>query len=605
MDVREANSSEFWDRLWKKEQAQPWRTHKLGRLYERVVDVVKRNRTPPVQCIDVGGGIGDLAQALAEEGYTCTVLDHSLEALRVAAERGLGAQPIDLEGDFQLPIPEGGVVVCTEVLEHLTQRSLLRFLNQVKESKCLALMSVPNDCMGPEEEPQHAHRFTALEYLTLLREVWGKQAHVRVECVDAVDTPNSYLLGVCGTFKPFTMSVCFPARNEARDIEKTLKSFRGVADEMVIGIDPRSTDDTESICRRYAEKVFTLESPQGRNPEDRAPEEGVHFADIRNQCIERCTSKWIFMTEAHEYLGTGQDSLLRFENCVPPGTKLGFVLRTGQGQRWAFPWIILNTPEIRYSRKTHNIVSYPEGTPAVKLPGISTVHERSHEAAVARKAQRKVQNRKTLFEDWLKRGNEQSLYYFASELRDFSAEKAIERFEQLLSLPPTFGAMRYQARLVLSQEYIKKGMKEDARRVLLGCIEDDWSRADHWMRLGDLAFDAEQYEEALQWYQYQATMIGKPPWTVWWIDLYVYGYLAAQRLAMCYAALNRGEEALTWARKVLELLPDDSPPEARVECQRNIEQLEKAVGVCANGAHAESSSLSPDENFKETKHEDE
>jgi tetratricopeptide (TPR) repeat protein len=102
------------------------------------------------------------------------------------------------------------------------------------------------------------------------------------------------------------------------------------------------------------------------------------------------------------------------------------------------------------------------------------------------------------------------------------------------------------------------------------------------MWLGDMAFDEEQFEEALQFYRYLGTMLNSPPWTVWWIDLYVYGHLAAQRLAMCYSALGRAEEALVWARQVADLLPEGTPPEAWTECENNVRCLEEALGETAH-----------------------
>ena len=48
---------------------------------------------------------------------------------------------------------------------------------------------------------------------------------------------------------------------------------------------------------------------------------------------------------------------------------------------------------------------------------------------------------------------------------------------------------------------LRKDYKK-AREILIKAVEDDWSRTEHWVWLGDLAFNEEKYEEALHFYKY-------------------------------------------------------------------------------------------------------
>jgi tetratricopeptide (TPR) repeat protein len=291
--------------------------------------------------------------------------------------------------------------------------------------------------------------------------------------------------------------------------------------------------------------------------------------------MELCSGEWIFMTEAHERLVSGQETLLALDRAMPRGAKLGYVVRTGNGQAWAFPWLTRNEPTIRYKRKTHNIVDFPEGSLGVRMPSVRTLHERHHDREMARKKQRGVQNRKTLLEDWVVNENQASLHYLGAEWREHDEKKAIERFEEFLALPSKNGPMRYHTRLMLAKSYARAGRKEDSRKILLGAAGDDWSRIEHWMWLGDLARESGDHEEALQFYRYAATGINEPPFAVWWIDEATYTYLPAQRLAMTYAELGRNEDALFWARRVRELLPQNAPAEALDEVAANIKILEE------------------------------
>lgn len=577
-----ANSVEAWDRIWRGEGRESWRGTALEPVYQRISQLLR----PEVYGLDIGGGVGLLSSYLRKERKAeVVVLDHSAEACRIAQDHGCEALERDVDRAPQL-IHEGvpdplysskgprfrkpEVVFATEVLEHLEETVRAPILRAVNDAKVAAFFSVPNNRLGPEEEPQHTIKWCAKSFLDYLRGFFGD--HVRVEAF------KYFLLAVVNPdVKPFKLSVCFPARNEAADIERTLASFRGVADQLVVGIDPRTTDNTRELAEFYADLVFTLEDP-AKAGEDGVPEKGVHFAWIRNQCMDRCTGDWIFMTEAHEELKEGQDVLLHLDQ-IPEKARIGMVLRTGQNQQWGFPWLCRNAPDLRYTRSTHNILDYPAGTFVMHLPQVKTLHFRDHKASVARKEQRKVQNRLTLMDDWIKNKNVASLHYLGAEWREFNPEKSIERLEEFLAQPSRNGPMRYHTRLILAKQYAVVKKLDEARRVLMGATADDWARVEHWVYLGDLCFHQERFEEAIQYYRYAATMDGHAPFTLWWIDLSVYRELPAQRLAMTYGQLGMLEQSLFWAEQALSLLPEDAPEEAFSEAKGNIALLREGLGL--------------------------
>lgn len=591
--ARAANSRDLWDKLWKEEGNETWRKHALKHVYDRIARILPRSS----KVIDLGGGIGALGEQMKRvKGAEVTVVDHSEGALELAKAEGLDTVVADLENPTDLDrVTSFGdvrpILVATEVVEHLSHDARHRLFKRASECG-KALLSVPNDRLGPDEEPQHTVKYNAMSFKEDLKKYFE---HVRVEVL------GPYLLGVCGWPKNFTLSVTLPCRDEAVDLEATLASFRGVADEIVIGVDPRTSDNTREVARKYAEVVFDLVDPEG--PEgDQVANGGVHFAWVRNQCMDKCTSDWIFMTEGHERLVSGEDALLNLDQ-LPSAAKIGFVLRTGNNQQWAFPWLCKNDKRFRYARQTHNILDYPAGTYAVQLPQIRTLHERHKDRELARHQQRKVQNRLSLLDDWITHGNENSLHYLGAEWREHSTAKAIERLEEFLALPKKNGPMRYHTRLILSKLYSQEGVRlskdvalseeerkaqndafmKKARDVLMAAIDDDWSRTEHWVRLGDLAYYAGNLEEALQWYLYAGTKVGQPPFTLWWVDLPMYGVIPAERLAMIFGELGRFHDSLYWARRVVELLPDDAEQSAFEEAQANIKLLEETINHAGRG----------------------
>lgn len=564
-----ANDSDLWNRLWRAEGEDSWRRHALGQVYARIERLVPAN----ARVVDLGGGPGLLGVRLRDrKGCQVTVWDHSEYAVAQAAEAGLGARLVDVT-TLEEWDTDAEVVVATEFVEHVDEAVRDRIMvTAAKAGK--AFFSVPNDRLGPDEEPQHTVKFTAMSFLSYLR---GYFADVRVEVL------GPYLLAVCGFQKTYRLSFTMPVRDEAADIEATLASFRGIADEIVIGVDPRTTDATREIAAKYAEVVFELGELRGPPGEEVEAADGFHFAHARNQCINRCSGDWIFMSEGHERLVMGQDVLLALDRAFPPGTKVAYVLRSGYShdgaslQQWAFPWLFANDTRIRFRRPTHNDLDFPQGLLCVRMPQVRTLHERAADRSAERAIQRKSQNRVSLLEDWVTRGSEQSLYYLATEWREFAPEKSIERLHQFLALPPKNGPARYQARLVLAKELARRENLPEARAVLLRAAEDDWSRVDHWVWLGDIAYLQDKPEEALQWYRYAATGINEPPFTMWWLDMALYTYIPAERLAMCYARLGRAEDALAWARKARSLLPDDAPTAVVDDHDDNIRQLEDAI----------------------------
>ncbi len=587
--ARLANSPDLWNRLWKEEGQEEWRKQALSQVYTRI----ERILTPGSKIVDLGGGTGILAERLkVTKKVEPLVVDHSEAALEKARELGLETAIADLESDADLDrVLDRPLDVCiaTEVVEHLSAETRHRlFKHAAKRGR--ALFSVPNDRLGPDEEPQHTVKYNAMSFK---RDLQQHFEHVRIEVL------GPYLLGVCGWEKGFTLSVTMPCRDEGADLEATLASFRAVADEIVIGVDPRTTDNTWEIAEKYAEVVFFLKDPEGPKG-DETPEGGVHFGWIRNQCMDKCTSEWIFMTEGHERLVSGWEALLSLDQ-MPPQTKLGFVLRTGNDQQWAFPWLCKQDSRIRYARQTHNILDYPTGTYAINLPQVRTLHERAIDREMARHVQRKTQNRVTLMDDWVHNGNAMSLHYLGSEWREHSNDKAIERLEEYLRVPKKNGPMRYHTRLILSKLYSQRASDPttpprteeqkaadwiSARDILLGAVGDDWSRTEHWVRLGDLAFREDKFEEALQWYTYAGTKVGEPPFTLWWVDLPMYSWIPAQRLAMVHGELGRFEDSLYWARKVLELLPDNAESDVFEEAKTNISLLEESISNAGQG-HSE------------------
>jgi ubiquinone/menaquinone biosynthesis C-methylase UbiE len=99
------------------------------------------------QVIDVGGGSGVLAVALAEMGCAVTVVDTSADALatlhRRAAEAGIRDRVTGVQGDFDsLPDAAFDLVLCHSVLEYVEDPAVAvrRLVERIRPGGTLSLL---------------------------------------------------------------------------------------------------------------------------------------------------------------------------------------------------------------------------------------------------------------------------------------------------------------------------------------------------------------------------------------------------------------------------------------------------------------------------------
>lgn len=106
-----------------------------------------------------------------------------------------------------------------------------------------------------------------------------------------------------------TLSACLIAKDEADSIGKCLKSVSQVADEIIVAIDEKTTDETEIVCKRYGAKTFKIPSALE-----------IGFDEARNLSIEAATMDWILWLDADETLEKPKN-ILKY---LRPSTVTGF-----------------------------------------------------------------------------------------------------------------------------------------------------------------------------------------------------------------------------------------------------------------------------------------
>lgn len=178
------NTREYWDALYSLEK-------QLGvvRGYAALHEAVKGGMQPGWNVLDVGSGPGVLAEKLKTSGCDVTCYDLADSAVRYCEEKGLTAKQWDLVND-DVPTGTHGTfdsVVCTEVLEHLDNpAAAIKKLYSFLKEDGMVVLTVPDNRLTPEEEPEHVQVFTA-----------AKLAKLMTPFKDVFIEPiNGYLIGV-------------------------------------------------------------------------------------------------------------------------------------------------------------------------------------------------------------------------------------------------------------------------------------------------------------------------------------------------------------------------------------------------------------------------
>jgi hypothetical protein len=146
------NTAEYWDQIYGEEGANTWRQY--PELFQKITDLFERDSA----VLELGCGVGVLGSKLtAEKGADYTGYDISQVAVDISKARFLNAevksiQDIDYIGQAN--------VVATELVEHLDRPVFEHLMDKINTGATTRfIFSVPDDCLSPEECPEHTVAF--------------------------------------------------------------------------------------------------------------------------------------------------------------------------------------------------------------------------------------------------------------------------------------------------------------------------------------------------------------------------------------------------------------------------------------------------------------
>jgi ubiquinone/menaquinone biosynthesis C-methylase UbiE len=161
------NSQEYWD----KRLAESWDIS--TRFWPEKVAAIERIVEPQESVVDIGCGNGSILRDLRDRGFTNL---HGLEQSEYAVDR-LSAERISMSRGnlLHMPFPDArfDVAIASEVLEHVIRRNrFCRELSRIVKPSGKVLIFVPNDRLGPIDEPEHVIMYNARSLRAFLDRHW-------------------------------------------------------------------------------------------------------------------------------------------------------------------------------------------------------------------------------------------------------------------------------------------------------------------------------------------------------------------------------------------------------------------------------------------------
>ena len=151
----------YWDSAWGRETTSTWRRY--PGCFGRICWAVGHFN----EVLELGCGVGILSRQLVNFSNSVTGLDISPVAI--------AQLPPEIKGVVstlpEIPFADHSfdVVVGTEVLEHLDDdQACIEQVARVLRPGGRAYFAVPNDCLGPDEEPEHLRKYNAESMYDLL-----------------------------------------------------------------------------------------------------------------------------------------------------------------------------------------------------------------------------------------------------------------------------------------------------------------------------------------------------------------------------------------------------------------------------------------------------
>lgn len=339
------------------------------------------------------------------------------------------------------------------------------------------------------------------------------------------------------------LSLAMIVKDEAGTIARVLKDAAAFCDELVV-VDTGSTDATREIAAEHGAVVSSL-----------AWEDD--FGAARNASFQRCTGDWVVWLDADDVVPPESQRAFRAVKAELTdeidGVFSPYHYRIGDDGRPLLSFhrerLLRRAAGLRWAGRVHECIRVPADRSVLRSDLVV-----EHRPDPARRALNSDRNINILAKAIAARDRgPRTLFYYANELYDHQRYgEAAQHYREYL-VADVHGADRYWAQAYLAECLRVLGDLAGARRAALDAIGEDSGRAEGYVTLGRVHFDAGEWEEAIP--LFVAATAGRRP-AFGFVRDSDYGYAPWDFLSVCYEKLGRMDEALTAAQRGLPGNPE-------------------------------------------------
>ena len=326
--------------------------------------------------------------------------------------------------------------------------------------------------------------------------------------------------------KTKTLALCIIAKNEAAGLERAILSCRSFADQILVSVDSKSTDDTQKIAEKYADVVIKHEWNN-------------NFSELRNNLQAEAKTDWVLCLDGHEYVSQCENIQEQLEQKCDG---LFVEIELEGGFKFFFPRLIRT--HIKWEHSVHNT---PMTKTNLTFKKFLIVHDRPQTQEKGAREDREKQ-RTNMIEGMLgnlAKGNKKdprAHFYLGNQYLDSQNWKqALHHYKKHLKTCTN----KYERWIVCHNIALGHLALEQAWRALWFCIKADHCEKARWeifQLAGVACMQLERWEKAAD---YLVKTLDPPKQIYSTNPIKRNGAATWDMLGMCFSKLNKSEEAKT------------------------------------------------------------
>ncbi len=250
-------------------------------------DQPERHQTVEKLCrgvvLDIGCGTGSLSEYYKGEYIGFDISKVAIEKAKEGRRKDANFYVKNHNQVTSSDIIQADTIVLAEFLEHIEDdKRLFDVIKKHSREGTRLIVSVPNGERVPS--PDHVREFTPKE----LKDKLAPYGDVRL--INWVGVRSRIIATVELKKKQRNIiSLSIMAKDEEKGIEECIISAMEYTDKIIIQIDDSTSDQTEKIASRYADKIIKY---TWKND----------FSAARNNLLNHVNTPWVLFLDGHEYL---------------------------------------------------------------------------------------------------------------------------------------------------------------------------------------------------------------------------------------------------------------------------------------------------------------